>query len=421
MKKELQKLATIMLLSMMWPQLTIGQTQVARHDASSNQASKAPETTTIYQLTDQLEAGGEYLIVNTNEAGDGVALGHNKKNTVTSDDVVTIHAKDDDAAISANNHYIKADDVNATSVWTATKEGKYLKLKNGKYYLQSVANFSSLLGYGYALYTQTEPKDSGTWSYNSLTNYLSYTYDYNGSKPSYVVYDTQKGFGSVNTKNYPNEKKVYLYKKVEGPASTQKTFDLTISDAGWATLFLDYAVTIPDGLSKVFYINSIVDDVAKGTTVTGVIPPLTGVIIQGNAGTYQFWENSNSVEKPTDNLLTGTLEDIVDARTHEMTKDAYGMNLYTLGRTKSGNVQLASFTGTYIGKNKAFLITKASTNSSHAKAFCVVTDSGTTAIHAMDDVESDHKAWYTLQGIRLNGKPTKKGVYIHGGKRIYVK
>lgn len=396
----------------MWPQLTIGQTQVARHDTSSNQASKAPETTTIYQLTDQLEAGGEYLIVNTNEAGDGVALGHNKT-AITPDDV-KIYSNDD-------NLYIKADDVNTTSVWTAAKEGKYLKLKNGKYYLQSVANASSLLGYGYALYTQTEPKASGTWSYNSLTNYLSYTYDSNGSKPSYVVYDTQKGFGSVNTKNYPNEKKVYLYKKVEGPASTQKAFDLTISDAAWATLFLDYAVTIPDGLSKVFYINSIVDDVAKGTTVTGVIPPLTGVIIQGNAGTYQFWENSNSVEKPTDNLLTGTLEDIVDASTHEMTKDAYGENLYTLGRTNSGNVQLALFKGKSIGKNKAFLITKASTNSSHAKAFCVVTDSGATAIHAMDDVESDHKAWYTLQGIRLNGKPTKKGVYIHGGKRIYVK
>ena len=105
-----------------------------------------------------------------------------------------------------------------------------------------------------------------------------------------------------------------------------------------------------------------------------------------------------------------------------MTKDAYGKNLlYTLGRTNSGNVQLALFKGEFIGKNKAFLITKASTNSSHAKAFSVVTDSGTTAIHAMDDVESDHKAWYTLQGIRLNGKPTKKGVYIHGGKRIYVK
>lgn len=400
MKNQLQNFATMMLLSMMWPQLTIGQTQVARHDASSNQASKAPETTTIYQLTDQLEAGGEYLIVNTNEAGDGVALGHNET-AITSNDV-EIYSNDE-------NLYIKADDVNTTSVWTASEKGEHMKLTNDVYILQIPYNTN----YKIYAYKNDESFD-GSWVYQD--DYLQYTYiNKNKKRVTYtVVYND--GYKFANNK----EGKIYLYKKVEGPSSTQKTFDLTISDAGWATLFLDYAVTIPDGLSKVFYINSIVDDVAKGTTVTGVIPPLTGVIIQGNAGTYQFKENSSNVEAPTDNLLTGTLEDIDDASTHEMTKDAYG-NLYTLGRTKSGNVQLALFKGKFIGKNKAFLITKASTNSSHAKAFCVVTDSGATAIHAMDDVESDHKAWYTLQGIRLNGKPTKKGVYIHGGKRIYVK
>ena len=124
MKKELQKLATMMLLSMMWPQLTIGQTQVARHDASSNQASKAPETTTIYQLTDQLEAGGEYLIVNTNEAGDGFALGHNET-AITSVDVKK-YSNDE-------NLYIKADDVNATSVWTVSEKGEHMKLTNDVY------------------------------------------------------------------------------------------------------------------------------------------------------------------------------------------------------------------------------------------------------------------------------------------------
>ena len=400
MKNQLQNFATMMLLSMMWPQLTIGQTQVARHDASSNQASKAPETTTIYQLTDQLEAGGEYLIVNTNEAGDGVALGHNET-AITSVDV-KIYSNDE-------NLYIKADDVNTTSVWTASEKGEHMKLTNDVYILQIPYNPN----YKIYAYKNDESFD-GSWVYQD--DYLQYTYiKNNGTKVTYTaVYND--GYKFANNK----ESKVYLYKKVEGPSSTQKTFDLTISDAGWATLYLDYAVTIPDGLSKVFYISSIVDDVAKGATVTGVIPQLTGVIIQGNAGTYQFKENSSNVEAPTDNLLTGTLEDIDDASTHEMTKDAYG-NLYTLGRTKSGNVQLALFKGKFIGKNKAFLITKASTNSSHAKAFGVVTDSGATAIHAMDDVESDHKAWYTLQGIRLNGKPTKKGVYIHGGKRIYVK
>lgn len=384
---------------MMWPQLTSGQTQVARHDASSNQASKAPETTTIYQLTDQLEAGGEYLIVNTNEAGDGVALGHNET-AITSNDV-EIYSNDE-------NLYIKADDVNTTSVWTASEKGEHMKLTNDVYILQIPYNPN----YKIYAYKNDESFD-GSWVYQD--DYLQYTYiNKNKKRVTYtVVYND--GYKFANNK----EGKVYLYKKVEGPSSTQKTFDLTISDAGWATLFLDYAVTIPDGLSKVFYINSIVDDVAKGRTVTGVIPQLTGVIIQGNAGTYQFRENSNSVEKPTDNLLTGTLEDITDASEDPKTSSYYRKNLYTLGRTKSGNVQLALFTGTSIGKNKAFLITSAT--DSQAKAFSIVTGSGATAIHALDNVGADHEEWYTLQGTRLNGKPTKKGVYIHGGKRIYVK
>ena len=30
-------------------------------------------------------------------------------------------------------------------------------------------------------------------------------------------------------------------------------------------------------------------------------------------------------------------------------------------------------------------------------------------------------AWYTLDGVRLDGKPTKKGLYIHGGRKVVVK
>ena len=30
-------------------------------------------------------------------------------------------------------------------------------------------------------------------------------------------------------------------------------------------------------------------------------------------------------------------------------------------------------------------------------------------------------AWYTLDGVRLDGKPTKKGLYIHGGRKVVIK
>ena len=30
----------------------------------------------------------------------------------------------------------------------------------------------------------------------------------------------------------------------------------------------------------------------------------------------------------------------------------------------------------------------------------------------------DDGAWHTLSGMRLGGRPTQKGVYVHGGKKV---
>ena len=33
----------------------------------------------------------------------------------------------------------------------------------------------------------------------------------------------------------------------------------------------------------------------------------------------------------------------------------------------------------------------------------------------------DSEAWYTLDGVRLSGKPSTKGIYINNGKKIVIK
>ena len=47
----------------------------------------------------------------------------------------------------------------------------------------------------------------------------------------------------------------------------------------------------------------------------------------------------------------------------------------------------------------------------------------TTAIGTLDTKtgEISFDGWYTLNGVRLNGKPTKKGIYINNGKKIVIK
>ena len=37
------------------------------------------------------------------------------------------------------------------------------------------------------------------------------------------------------------------------------------------------------------------------------------------------------------------------------------------------------------------------------------------------DLRFEAGAWYTLDGVKLDGKPTKKGLYIHGGRKVVIK
>ena len=49
----------------------------------------------------------------------------------------------------------------------------------------------------------------------------------------------------------------------------------------------------------------------------------------------------------------------------------------------------------------------------------------TTGIGTIDtktgEMTIDNEAWYTLDGVRLSGKPTKKGLYINNGKKVVIK
>ena len=49
--------------------------------------------------------------------------------------------------------------------------------------------------------------------------------------------------------------------------------------------------------------------------------------------------------------------------------------------------------------------------------------SGIAVVSPATDADGDVRAprWYTLDGIRLDGKPTRKGLYIHNGRKVVVK
>ena len=55
------------------------------------------------------------------------------------------------------------------------------------------------------------------------------------------------------------------------------------------------------------------------------------------------------------------------------------------------------------------------------RSISIVFGDGTTGIEAIDNGQLTIDNWYDLNGRRLQGKPTKKGVYIQNGKKVVIK
>ena len=230
-------------------------------------------TKTVYQLTNTLTAGEEYLIVSSNSAGSGYALGHS--DTSVASDGVTVHSADD----FSNANYINAEDVDETSVWTV--ESGYT-FKNGSYYVGVSTSGGSR--------TLRISTSSTNWSWNGTNNRLSYT---PSSRTYYLRYNN--GF-SVST----STSSVYLYKKttitmdVADPEIIADTEEMEFSTrAGVAVtktfevLATDLQETVSVSISdenNVFTVEpeSIsIADAEEGKTVSVTFTPTTGGTFTG--------------------------------------------------------------------------------------------------------------------------------------------
>ena len=86
------------------------------------------------------------------------------------------------------------------------------------------------------------------------------------------------------------------------------TFDLTVSAAGYATLYLDYNAIIPNGV-EVYTANTVKGDRLMLQQVNGVLPANTAAIVRAEQGTYEFTKSDEEVAAIEDNLLRGSVED----------------------------------------------------------------------------------------------------------------
>ena len=187
-----------------------------------------------------------------------------------------------------------------------------------------------------------------------------------------------------------------------------ESYTLAVTDAGYATLYLDFAAAIPAEV-EAYTVTAVNDGYVTLAQVAGVLPANTGVIVKADEGEYTFAYSADEAADVAGNLLKGTVAD----------KNIEG-EAFVLG-VADGEVGLykAEMDGTawLNNANKAYLPMSVVANES--AQFFGFDWEGTTYISEVKGENGNVKGKiYDLAGRRVEAI-TAPGIYIvNGVKRV---
>ncbi len=187
------------------------------------------------------------------------------------------------------------------------------------------------------------------------------------------------------------------------------------------TLYLEFPVKIPEGV-QCYYAKGLDanEDLVGLTEVTGTIPANTAVIVKAPSE-YKFFafnESDETPAAPTDNIIEGTIEGLSVAPGTVLT---LGHNV-DRSTGEYDNFGFWNYRGNWINPFRAY-IPKSSLTAGAKNGFSLFfPEDGTTGIARLTNSDTaEDGTWYTLSGIRLTAKPTAKGIYVNGGKKVVIK
>lgn len=214
---------------------------------------------------------------------------------------------------------------------------------------------------------------------------------------------------------------VQIYKQLTG--------HFTITEASYATYYTDKAFIMPDGVK-----GGIVTERPQngGLVLTyyytpgSLVPPLTPIVLKGNAGNYIFPLTSTTEEAPAGNLLRGTLSDGNTASND----DASGTTYYQLSMEEEGiGFYYGADNGAAfdIGANKAYLVLTTEQQQSMKQTGLIFTDIEEDVPAAIAPISpAAHPAapsLYDLGGRQVQPKhgTLPQGIYIMNGQKVLVR
>lgn len=182
---------------------------------------------------------------------------------------------------------------------------------------------------------------------------------------------------------------------------------VSISAARYATIYAPVALTIPAGVEA--YAAEFTDGKVMLTPVEGTIPANTGVVLEGNKGTYDFaitTTDANVNSALSGNKATANVAD--DATAYILSKGTQGVGFYKLNSTERT-----------IQGGRAFYTVPASTEGTAAIAF-IFGGEVTGINNAVSNDAQSNAPIYDLTGRKV-AKAVKGGLYIQNGRKFIVK
>ena len=189
---------------------------------------------------------------------------------------------------------------------------------------------------------------------------------------------------------------------------------VTISAAGYATLYAPVALAIPTGV-QAFVISSLTATEATLAEISTTIPANTPVILKGNEATYYF-------DITTAEAFSGTNKLDGKVAAFAVSEDAVTNKVYYTLQKNNAGTAVGLFPKTAAGSIagfKAYLPSSAFPNTSDIKGFTFTFGSDADAIEAIENERLTIDSVYNLAGQRLN--KLQRGLNIVNGKKIVVK
>ncbi len=197
------------------------------------------------------------------------------------------------------------------------------------------------------------------------------------------------------------------------------TINLTASQIGndyWTTFYIDGYNFQADGNTTVYkgmvdgssLVLTEVEDKIVNKDIAVILKssgnPVMTLTESGSNDT-----NGNDLRGRSDRTLrTDVIANISDANA-----------IYTMGNTSVG-FGFHRYTGTYVPAGKAFLPLNTS-DGAKAQSLTIVYAIGATGIKSVSSDSNVQNDWFSLDGTRLNGKPSQPGIYVNGKKKVVIK